>query len=153
MKSVKSEKLELLSNIASQLCNKKALKKIVLSKPDQTDIFKSVVTPIILGGEYSLQIETFSKDNKAFHLNIRENFEKELLQAFYGYSQINLISSLGECQYMRSKSGKESLIGENKLLNKLSNSNAEAVSVLGNNKRKNYILSGEEDFLKKLGIS
>ncbi len=153
MKSVKSERLELLANIASQLCDKQALKKIVLSKPDQTDILKSVISPIVLSGEYSLQIETFSKDNKAYHRNVREDFEKELLRVFYGYSQINLISTLGECQYMRSKGGKESLIGEKKLINKLLGSNIERAELSGNNKEKNYILSGKEDFLKKLGIS
>lgn len=153
MKSVKSEKLELLADIVSQLCDKQALKKIVLSKSDQSDITKSVITPIKLSGEYALQIETFSKDNKAFHHNLRENFGKELLGIFYGFSQINLISTLGECQYMRSKSGKESLIGEKKLINKLAIAIVEKAEMCGNNKDKNYILKGDEDFLKKLGVS
>lgn len=153
MKNVKSEKIELLASIVLRLCEKNALKKLILSKPDSADELKSIVVPKILGGVYSLQIETFSKDNKAFHRNVKCDFEKELSKILYSYSQINVIATIGECQFMRSKGGKETLIGEKKLLSKLSEDNVEIAQISGNNKGKNYILSGEEDFLKKLGIS
>ena len=54
---------------------------------------------------------------------------------------------------MRAKSGKETLIGDKKIRSALSLGNIESVDVANNNKSKNYILSGNEDFLKKLGIS
>ena len=54
---------------------------------------------------------------------------------------------------MRSKSGKETLIGDKKIINKLDENAFEKVTTKSNNNQKNYILSGSEDFLKKLGVS
>ncbi len=153
MKNVKSEILDSLCNLVALLIEKKALKKIVLSKPDYIDEIKSVVTPKAISGEYAIQIETFSRDNKAYHRNIKSDFKKEFSQILPNYAQINVISTVGECQYMRAKGGKETLIGDKKLRAKLLGDNIETVKEIDNNKVKNYILSGNEDFLKKLGIS
>ena len=153
MRNVKSNALNELSHLVGLLIKKKALKKIVLSKPDAIDEIKSVVTPKNISDEYAVQIETFSKDNKAYHRNIKSNFEDELGKLFYGYGQINVISTIGECQYMRSKSGKETLLGDKKIKSRLVSDNIEVAVEKYNNKNKNYILKGDEDFLKKLGIS
>ena len=153
MKNVKSDILDTLCNLVALLIEKKALKKIILSKPDAYDEIKSAITPKNISGEYAIQIETFSKDNKAYHRNIKSEFEKEFSQIFPKYAQINVISTVGECQYMRAKSGKETLIGDKKLRASLSEDNIEKINGNENNKSKNYILSGDEDFLKKLGIS
>lgn len=152
MRNVKSESLIALSTLSRELFDKQALKKIVLSKPDSSDEVKSVASPKVISGEKVLQIETFSKDNKAYHRNVKENFEDELLKLFFGYSQINVVSTAGDVQYMRSKNGKETVIGEKKVKDKLSLGAARVVSG-ENNARKQYILSGDEDFLKKLGVS
>jgi hypothetical protein len=104
MKNVKSEALDSLSELVSLLIKSNALKKISLSKPDAIDEIKSVATLKSISGEYNLQIETFSKDNKAYHRNIKNNFDVELRSIFSGYSQINVISTVGDCQYMRAKS-------------------------------------------------
>jgi hypothetical protein len=133
--------------------SKKALKKVILSKPNAVDEIKSVITPKEISGSLVLQKETFSKDNKAYHTNIRDNFEKALLSLTSSYSQINLITTAGEAQYMCAKSGKETLLGSQKLISKLNSGSFEASTVQKNNNQKSYILSGDEDFLKKLGIS
>ena len=153
MRNVKSDILDTLCNLVALVIEKKALKKIALSKPDAIDEIKSAIVPKSISGEYAIQIETFSKDNKAYHRNIKNNFEKELRNIFDGYGQINVISTVGDCQYMRAKSGKETLIGDKKIKAKLLDGNIEAATENENNKTKNYILSGNEDFLKKLGIS
>ncbi len=153
MKNVKSEALDSLSNLASLLIESNSLKKIILSKPDSSDEIKSVATMKLISGAYILQIETFSKDNKAYHRNIKENFEKEFNSIFVNYSQINIVSTVGDCQYMRAKSGKETLIGDKKIRSALANGTAQSIEIVLNNKTKNYVLSGDEDFLKKLGIS
>ena len=100
-----------------------------------------------------MQIETFSRDNKAYHRNIKKELEKELCDIYFGYGQINILSSVGDIQYMRSKSGKETVIGEKKVIDSLEAGNIEILSGDENNKKKQYILSGNEDFLKKLGVS
>lgn len=153
MKKIKSEKIEVILNAFCELFDKKLLKKVVLSKPDSVDEIKSVISPKVIGGKVALQLETFSKDNKAYHLNIKDNFHKECEKIFYSYAQINIISSVGDCQYMRSKNGKETVIGLSKIQDRISKSAGEKVSYDGNNKAKSYILNGKEDFLKKLGIS
>ncbi len=153
MKNVKSEALDSLSNLASLLIESNSLKKIILSKPDLADEIKSVATMKLISEAHVLQIETFSKDNKAYHRNIKDDFIKELRDIFANYSQINIVSTVGDCQYMRAKSGKETLIGDKKIRSALTKGEAQGVEIVSNNKTKNYILSGNEDFLKKLGIS
>lgn len=153
MKNVKSEAIDSLCDLACLLINSNALKKITLSKPDSSDEIKSVATMKLISGACILQIETFSKDNKAYHRNIKENFEKEFNSIFVNYSQINIVSTVGDCQYMRAKSGKETLIGDKKIRSALANGPAQSIEIVSNNKTKNYVLSGDEDFLKKLGIS
>lgn len=153
MKNVISEAREKLSKTVVELFNLCVLKKVVLSKPDATDEIKSIITPKNISGLRILQLETFSKDNKAYHRNIKDSFEKELSKVFFSYSQINVVTTLGDIQYMRSKSGKETIIGESKIREKISNGSIKLVSEKENNLKKNYILTGEEDFLKKLGVS
>lgn len=152
MKNVKSDYLEKLASLATALIEKRALKKIILSKPDSVDEIKSVITLKSISNEIIVQIETFSKDNKAYHRNIKSNFEEELYNTFFNYGQINLISVSGDCQFMRSKGGKETLVGYNKLVSSFEKG-VEEIKIENNNKEKSYILSGNEDFLKKLGIS
>ena len=152
MRNVKSDCLILLSDLTKEIFNAQALKKIVLSKPDSTDEIKSVISPKSISGQRVLQIETFSKDNKAYHANIKLDFEKELLRVFSNYAQVNVLSTAGDIQYMRSKSGKETLIGDKKVKEKLFRG-VDCVESEENNSKKQYILTGNEDFLKKLGIS
>lgn len=153
MKNVKSEVCIRLCDLLIDLLNSSVLRKAVLSKPDAVDEIKSVLTPVIISADTVLQLETFSKDNKAYHRNIKGDFFNELDSLFSGYSQINIVSTVGDCQYMRSKNGKETIIGESKIRDALKAGGFERALKKENNKKKNYILSGDEDFLKKLGIS
>ena len=84
MKNVKSEALDSLSELVSLLIKSNALKKISLSKPDAIDEIKSVATLKSISGEYNLQIETFSKDNKAYHRNIKKRFKKLGIKNIWG---------------------------------------------------------------------
>lgn len=153
MKRIKSEMIEKAVHILVELFNKKCLKKAVLSKPDAVDEIKTVITPKRIYNLDVLQLEIFSKDNKVYHYNIREDYEKECEKIFSSHAQINIISTLGDCQYMRAKSGKETLVGDKKLDYKIKNFDGAEEKYQGNNNVKNYILKGDEDFLKNLGIS
>ena len=153
MKRIKSEIVEKTVHILVELFNKKCLKKAVLSKPDAVDEIKTVITPKRISNIDVLQLEIFSKDNKVYHYNIREDYEKECEKIFSSHSQINIISTLGNCQYMRAKSGKETLVGDKKLEYKIAHFEGASEEYQGNNNAKNYILKGDEDFLKNLGIS
>ena len=153
MRTVKNDILDKLVNLTCLLVEKRLLKKIVLSKPDFEDVKKSTIIPKEIANSYALQQETFSKDNKAYHRNISSNFEEELLSIYEGYAQINVVSTVGDAQYMRSKSGKTTLIGESKIINAIQNENVQEAEINNNNKPKKYILDSNSEMFKKLGIS
>lgn len=136
------------------LCGeKKALKKAVLSKPDDKCIIKTVVTRKVIGKTDVLQCEKFTTDNKAYHQNIPLSEIDKLTLLIQGFAQINLISTVGDAELKRSKNGKITLINDKKLTAKLNQDAIEATNDKGNNEEKAYILTGEESFLKLLGVS
>ncbi|MBQ8163091.1 MAG: methyltransferase [Clostridia bacterium] len=153
MKKIKSDCLDSLCELFVRAFEAKTLKKAVFSKPESVDEIKTTVSPKKIGTSYVLQAETFSKDNKVYHRNIKSDFAKECQELFYSHAQINIFTSVGDCQYMISKSGKETVIGDKNIKKALDNGSFDTVSEEENNKQKNYLLSGDEDFLKKLGIS
>ena len=127
----------------------------MLSKSTDANIIKTCVTARAVGGQTVLQLESFTRDNKALHenLSVSEGLER-LYEVASGYSQINLICTSCECQLIRSKSGKVSVIGQGKVEALLTRSNGvSAVQTDTNNRKKQYILNGNEPFLKLLGIS
>ncbi|MBR2612029.1 MAG: SAM-dependent methyltransferase [Clostridia bacterium] len=70
------------------------------------------------------------------------------------FGQANLITSLGDVEYKISKSGKCVLLGDGALERKLSGDlTGFAVTPEGLERKKNYILKGDEPFLFVLGIS
>jgi len=60
---------------------------------------------------------------------------------------------VGECEYRSSKSGNSTVIGGEKLLSVLTKSTVAEKPQTANNKEKDYILKGDEPFLKFLEIS
>ena len=130
------------------------LSKAVFSKPDDKAIKKTVLALKSISGRTLLQAESFYCDNKAKHKNIElDDSTEALAELISGYSQTNLITTAGECSFMRSKSGKETLIGGNKLEKALFADDEGAttfkkVTIGSNNKKKQYILSGDEPFFE-----
>ena len=106
-----------IASLILSATDKHLLKKAVLSKPTQKDIKKTVLTEKLISGVFVLQAEIFHKDNKATHKNIQiSELTPELFADFLAdYMQINLISSVGECEYRRSSSGNSVLLNEKKL--------------------------------------
>lgn len=147
---------ERLVKLIKLSADKIALKKAVFSKPSHPNMVRAVATLRSVGENAVIQIEYFTKDNKALHKNIVLNesaFEAEMLSAVEEFMQINLLTLCGDCEYKRSKSGNSTVIGYEKLLNKLeAHSSAETSNILKNNNKKEYILKGDEPFLKLLGI-
>ena len=132
------------------------LKKAVLSKSKDKSVVKTVLTLKSISGRICLQAESFCSDNKAKHENIvlEEGAHARLCEMLEGYLQANLITTLGECEYKASKSGAVTLIGVQRLVDKITNSSAESrVEISSNNQKKNYIISGDAPFLKYLGVS
>ncbi len=132
-----------------------ALKKAVFSKPQDKTVLRSVATVRMIGGRAALQVESFHTDNKATHKNLYldDNALSESLRALIsGFSQINLLTTAGDCEFRRSSSGKEILLGKDKLERALT-APLRSVEIAGNNREKNRILNGSEPFLILLGVS
>lgn len=141
--------VELISASAKQ----GALKKAVLSKPEEKENVKCTLTLRLVGGKTVLQAETLRTDNKALHENIATNDINRLLQVASAWAQINLITTLGDCELRSSKKGKTTLIGGEKLARAMEQNDAPCAKIESNNREKNYILSGSEPFLKLLDVS
>ena len=153
-KNLKSaaEKLAALIKLSA---DKNALKKAVFSKPSCADILRAVATLRSVGTKNALQIEYFTKDNKATHKNIfleSDTFDSDISNTVSEFMQVNLITLCGECEYKCSKSGNSTVIGYDKLFSALSSYISSEEVVLKNNNKKDYILKGDEPFLKLLGI-
>ena len=133
------------------------LKKVVFSKSSDKEIIKCVLSPKLVSGKDALQAESFYTDNKARQKNIfSSDMESEILNMIDAYSQINVITSGGDCEYKVSKSGKATIIGGDKLeraMDTEKKTEFARITPASNNKKKNYILSGNEPFLQYLGVS
>ena len=135
--------------------DKEIIKKLVFSRPRTSEISKVSARLVSHKGRKILALEYNLPGNTVSHKNIGADGLTEILTDMLAeYSQANLITTLGDAEWKLSKSGKEALLGADKLKNKLSGdvkSFEAAIEALDN--KKNYILSGSEDFLISLGIS
>ncbi len=104
------------AEITARTADKNLLKKVVFSKAADKDIIKSVGMIKIIGNKKMMQIESFFTDGKARHFNIPIEKISESIQSISGgYMQVNLISSIGDCELKISKNGKITLLGGIKL--------------------------------------
>ena len=134
---------------------KQALKKAVFSKPDDKETVRAVATLKKIKDKAIIQIEYFLFDNKAVHKNVElddSDSEKKLSAIIGEFKQVNIITTAGDCEYRRSSSGNSTLLGGDKLATALSG-DAAKIEMGGNDKKKNYILQGNEKFLILLGVS
>lgn len=148
-------KTELFIEAVESASKREIIKKLVFSRPKSSEIHKVSARLVAHRGRRMLVFEYSLPGNTVSHKNVAEDGIAAALAELLGeYSQANLITTLGDVEWKISKSGKEALLGADKLKNKLSGEPASferAIEALDN--KKNYILSGNEDFLIALGIS
>ncbi len=134
---------------------KEALKKLVLSRPKSSEISKISCRLVSHRGRRLLAMEYSLPGNTVSHRNLsEEELTKELLPLIDEYRQVNIISALGDAELKRSKSGKETVIGGENLRRRLNGDAPDferAIEAI--DRKKNYILTGNETFLIKLGVS
>lgn len=134
-------------------------RRATFSKPSDSSVLRTTAEPLMLSGHTALKIVSYLSDGKA----IQKNFaltggeaDTALSSLLPQYAQINLMTTVGECEYRRSKGGKDLLIGADKLgraLDKAAQTGAPAAQIGGNDREKNRILRGDEPFLRELGIA
>ena len=150
-----SENQKAFCELAALAIERAAIKKLIFSRPKDSEISKASARLCenrgrrMLAVEYSLPGNTVSQKN--FY---GDAMVEEIERLLDGYSQANLITSLGDAEWKISKSGKEALLGSDKLKRKLQSDNSGFEAAIESlDKEKNYILSGKEEFLIRLGIS
>ena len=134
---------------------KQAIKKAVFSKSKDKNIIKTIISLKNISGKHCLQAESFHSDNKAKHENIplESSSLVRICELMDSFMQVNLITTMGECEFKSSKSGKITLIGVNALRSKLDSRNVSKAEISGNNQEKNHIINGSAPFLQYLGVS
>lgn len=144
-----------LSYLIYRAATQATLKKAVFSKSADPSIVRMVATLRQIGGSAVIQCEYFHSDNKAKHKNlpVDSSLCAELENIVKDFFQINLLTHGADCEYKRSKSGKETLIGAQKLLRAIDSATPDKTELMGNDRQKNRILSGSEPFLELLGVS
>ena len=130
-----------------------ALKKAVFSKPYDETVKRTVITLRKIGNRTMAQSETLRTDNKAVHENIEVTDVERFCELVSGFGQVNLITTAGGCELRCSKSGHATLINGGTLLRDLQKENVPTVGISSNNRQKQYILNGNEPFLRLLGVS
>ncbi len=134
---------------------KEALRKLIFSRPSGTEALKISARLCAHRGKRMLALEYSLPGNTVAQKNIPELNIRECLDGlFKNFKQVNLITSLGDAEYKTSKSGKEIILGYNGLNKKLSEDSLSFESAIEElDRKKEYILSGNESFLITLGIS
>ena len=134
---------------------KEIIKKLVFSRPKSSEIKKISARLCAHRGTRVLALEYFLPGDTVSHKNV---FESELCEVLLPltaeYSQVNLITTLGDAELKKGKNGKTVILGEAALRRKMSGerpSFEKAIESL--DFKPSYILNGNEDFLIKLGIS
>ena len=131
------------------------IKKLVFSRPITSEITKVSARLVSHRGRRMLVFEYSLPGNTVSHKNVGEESLDEVLDGLLSeYRQANLITTATDVEWKISSKGKEALLGADRLIGKLRGdapSFESAIEALDN--QKNYILSGNEDFLIHLGIS
>ena len=132
------------------------IKKLVFSRPDEnTEALKASArlcshrTKKFMVFEYTLPSSTVRQENVT-----EDMLEKKISELLSSYKQANLITTVSDVEFKVSKKGKTALLGADALRRALSGEAPvfeKAIEEL--DKRKNYILTGNESFLIELGIS
>ena len=134
---------------------REALKKLVFSRPTESEIQKVSGRLCAHRGRRILALEYSLPGNTVSHKNVpEEEVGRAVAELLCGYKQANLITTLGDAEWKVSKGGKEALLGGDALLRKLNGERPafeSAIEALDN--KKSYILSGNEEFLIRLGVS
>ena len=133
---------------------KGALRRVVLSRPGKAECLRAVIMPKLIGGRSMLQLETFTTDNKAHHENFAPDETGVLERHMASYGQINVVTTLGvDCQWKCSSSGKQTLLHGVTAYERLCTAQTAPSDASGNDRKKQYILQGNEPFLHLLGVS
>ncbi len=145
---------ELLIDLAERCIYASLLKKIVFSKKRQGEYDKVEGTLRRARQETVLFLASYKAD-KVFHRQVAlEEVREAVASLVEDFDRVNLLCRDAAASFSRSKKGGVSLLGKEKIEALLKNEGDFSEQLLESlNDKKQYILSGDEPFLKALGIS
>ena len=148
-------KIEEFSRLVLASAGAEVIKKLIFSRPAGGEVSKVTARLVAHRGKRMLALEYSLPGNTVSHKNVVEDQIVDAVSELLAtYRQANLITTIGDAEWKKSSSGKEALLGKDKLLRKLDGEKESfEIAIESLDKKKNYILSGSEDFLIKLGIS
>ena len=135
--------------------DKEIIKKLVFSRPVSSEVSKISCRVCSHRRGKVLAMEFFLPGNTVSHRNlVREELTDTLSELLTNYRQANLITVIGDAEYKVGKDGGVVVLGGDTLLRKLCECDGDFESAIESlDRKKQYILSGNEEFLTKLGIS
>ena len=142
-------------SLVTLAAEREAIKKLVLSRPTEGEISKISCRLVSHRGKRLLAAEMSLPGNTVSQRNIPEcEIASALSEWLSVYRQANLITTLSDAEYKVNKKGDTVVLGGDALAKRLGGAAPDferAIEAL--DRSKDYILSGNESFLKKLGIS
>ncbi len=137
------------------------LKKAVFSKPIQgCSLLRATVTPTVVQKQAHIQMEMFHSDHKATHVNLSLSLPDErhlptLESLIAQFSHVTVLTTVGDCELRRAKSGTITLLRGDALRRSLeqASSTEGALPPIEQKSEKKHILTGSEPFLRELGVS
>ena len=149
------DKKQSFINLVTDCFNKEIIKKLVFSRPRSSETARVSGRLCAHRGRKILALEFSLPGNTVSHKNVgKDELPLVLAELTEEYRQANLITQLGDVEYKTSDSGKEALLGADKLSRRILGEPPvfeSAICELDN--RKNRFFQGNEDFLIALGIS
>ncbi len=138
----------------ARACETGRLRSLTLYKAADKTLSKAKGSIKKVGGEACLQLERFWAEGRLTHENLPFDKIEEVLPGYLGtaFRQADLTTENGSASLMISQKGKVTLLvkGELKTPDAMT---ATDVVAADNNRTKKRLLTGEEDFLRYLGVS
>lgn len=146
---------ETIVAIVCRAAERGTLRRLTLSKP-VGDAAERVVCRLSLArGQSVLAYEETLGGGKVRHGAMRtETLGETLPPLLERYAQINVMTGAGDAELRTSRRGQQTLIGGDALLRRLMSGDAPLDTFVGTlDREKQYILRGDEPFLRALGVS
>lgn len=146
---------ETLTELICTAAARGTLRRLTLSKPVSGAAVRVVGRLSVARGQNVLAMEETLGGGKVRHSALRVETLCDTLPALTAqYTQVNLMTGAGDAELRTSKRGQETLIGGEALLRRLRSGDTPLSTFVESlNREKQYLLAGDEPFLRALGVS
>lgn len=149
---MQNEKIIKFVSLIEKSIESGTLLSVTFHSPLHGEMLKAKGIPKKIGGENVIQIETSLTEGRVSHENVKNaDLSKTVERYFDIYKKADLTDRSGTASVMISKKGSVTLLTNGKIGDESNNRSDKLPD--GNDKVKNRLLTGEEGFLKALGVS